>query len=150
LLSVTGGPARLHLALCHPIRMKTVTLFLLLVSALCVHAAESVITNLIVTPSEVDPQSVRLTAAKEIQQNVTFNYLNKTPEQVKAIYRMHPAVSVVKDGVVVARAPACTGHKDHIGPDGHVDFAGLVLIFDDLDQAKKAEKALKGEDKKPQ
>ena len=69
---------------------------------------------------------------------------------MRAIYRSHAAVLVVKDGVVVAKAAGCSGHKDRIGRDGHVDFAGLVLIFDDLDQARIAERVLKREDKKPQ
>src|SRR6516225_2820055 len=102
----------------HPIRMKTVTLFLLLVSGLCVHAADSLITNLVVTPSEVDPKSVRLTATETRYPNLTFNYVDKTPEQARAIYRTHTAVSVVKDGVVVAKAPACSGYKGRTAPDG--------------------------------
>jgi len=40
--------------------MKTAAVFLLLLSGLCVHAAEGVTTNLVVTPSEVDPKSVTL------------------------------------------------------------------------------------------
>jgi hypothetical protein len=129
--------------------MNRVLAFLLLVSAICVQAAASGVTNLVVTPLEVDPKSVTLTAAETRQPNVTFNYLNKTPEQVRAIYRRHEAVLVMKDGVIVAKAAACTGHKDHISPDGHVDFAGLVLIFDDLEQARIAEKVLKREDNNP-
>jgi hypothetical protein len=130
--------------------MKRVAAVLLLVSAFCVHAAESGVTNLVVTAAEVDPKSVKLTAAESPQPNLTFNYVGKTPEQVRAIYRSHAAVLVVKDGVVFAKAAACSGHKDRIGPDGHLDFAGLVLIFDDLDQARIAERVLKREDKKPE
>jgi hypothetical protein len=129
--------------------MNRVLAFLLLVSAIYVQAAESGVTNLVVTPLEVDSKSVTLTAAETRQPNVTFNYLNKTPEQVRAIYRRHEAVLVMKDGVIAAKAAGCTGHKDHIGPDGHVDFAGLVLIFDDLEQARIAEKVLKREDNNP-
>jgi hypothetical protein len=130
--------------------MKTVTLFLLLVSGLCVHAADSLITNLVVTPSEVDPKSVRLTATETRYPNLTFNYVDKTPEQARAIYRTHTAVSVVKDGVVVAKAPACSGYKGRTAPDGQLVFSGLVLIFDDLEQARKGKRVLKREDKKPQ
>jgi|SRR6516162_3164366 hypothetical protein len=128
--------------------MKTFTVFLLLVSGLCVNAAESVITNLVVTPSEVDPKSVKLTGAEMRQPNVNFNYLAKTPEQVRAIHRMHPAVFVVKDGVVLAKAIGCAGYKGRRGPDGEMVFSGLVLGFDDLDQARIAERVLKREDKK--
>jgi hypothetical protein len=129
--------------------MKTVILFLLLISGLCMHAAESVTTNLVVTPSEVDPKSVRLTAAETRQPNLTFNYVDKTPEQVRAIYRTHAAVFVVKDGAVVAKAAACSGHKGRTAPDGQLVFSGLLLIFDDLAQARIAERVLKREDKKP-
>jgi hypothetical protein len=130
--------------------MKRIAAIVFLVSVFCVHAAEGGVTNLVVTASEVDPKSVKLTAAESSQPNLTFNYIGKTPQQVRAIYRSHAAVLVVKDGIVVAKAAACTGHKDRIGPDGHVDFTGLVLIFDDLDQARIAERVLKREDKKPQ
>ena len=130
--------------------MKRVAAFLLLVSGICVHAAESGVTNLVVTPSEVDPKSVSLTAAETRQPNVTFNYLAKTPEQIRTIYRRHPTVFVVKDGVVVAKAPSCSGFKGRTAPEGQLVFSGLVLIFDDLDQARIAEKVLKREDKKPE
>jgi hypothetical protein len=130
--------------------MKTAAVFLLLVSGLWVHAAESVTTNLVVTPSEVDPKSVRPTAAESPQPNVTFNFLSKTPEQVRAMYRRLPPVHVVKDGVVVAKALGCTGYKGRIAPDGQMVFSGLVLVFDDLEQARIAERVLKREDRKPE
>jgi hypothetical protein len=130
--------------------MMSVVAVLLLISAFCVHAAEGGVTNLVVTASEVDPNSVKLAAAETRFPNVTFNYLNKAPEQVRAIYRRHEAVLVMKDGVIVAKAASCTGHKDRIGFDGHVDFAGLVLIFDDLNQARIAERILKRENRKPE
>ena len=124
--------------------------FLLLVSGLCVHAAEIGVTNLVVTPLEVDPKSVTLTAAESRMPNVDFNYLNKTPEQIRAMSRRHPPGVVMKDGVVVAKAVGCAAHKDHIGPDGHLEFAGLTLGFDDLEQARIAAKVLRREDKEPQ
>jgi hypothetical protein len=130
--------------------MSRVAAFLLLVSGLCLHAAGNVVTNLVVTPLEVDPKSVSLTAAETRSPNLTFNYLSKTPEQVRAIYRRHPAVSVVKDGVIIAKAPSCSGYKGRIAPDGQLVFSGLVLIFDNLDQARIAEGVLKREDKKPE
>ncbi len=79
-----------------------------------------------------------------------FNYVGKTPEQIRTIHRSHAPVFVVKDGVVLAEAAACAGHKSRIGPDRDGDFDGLVLIFDNLGQARIAERVLKGEDKRPQ
>lgn len=130
--------------------MKRVAAFLLLASGLWVHAAKNGVTNLVVTPLDVDPKSVSLFAAETRYPNPTFNYLNKTPEQVRAIYRSHAAVLVVKDGVVVAKAPSCSGYKGRRDPDGQLVFSGLDLIFDDLDQARIAERVLKREDKKPE
>ena len=130
--------------------MTRVAAFLLLVSGLWAHAAESGVTNLVVTPLEVDPKSVRLTAGETRSPNVNFNYLNKTPEQVRAISRRHPAVLVVKNGVVVAKAVGCVNYAGRTSPDGKPVFSGLTLVFDDLDQARVAEKVLKREDKKPE
>jgi hypothetical protein len=130
--------------------MKRVAAVLLLVSAFCAHAAEGGITNLVVTPSEVDPKSVTLTGAESPQPNVNFNFLSKTPEQVRAMNRRLPPVDIVKDGVVVARAIGCSGYKGRRAPDGQMVFSGLVLGFDDLEQARIAERVLKREDKKPQ
>jgi hypothetical protein len=131
-------------------RMNRVVALLLLVSGLCVNVAESGITNLVVTPLEVDPKSVTLTGADTRSPNVNFNYLNKTPEQVRAIDRRHPAVLVMKDGVVVAKAVLGVNYAGRHAPDGHPIFTGLTLLFDDLDQARIAEKVLKREDKKPE
>ena len=130
--------------------MKRVAAILWLISVFCAHGAEGGITNLVVTPCEVDPKSVRLTAAESPQPNVTFNFLSKTPEQVRAMYKRLPPVHVVKDGVVVAKALGCTGYKGRIAADGQMVFSGLVLVFDDLEQAKIAERVLKREDKKPE
>ncbi len=129
--------------------MKTVTAFLLLISLHCVHGAEGGVTNWVVTPSKVDPKSVKLTAAESPQPKLDFNYVGKTHEQIRAMHWSHAPVLVMKDGVVLAKAPACAGHKSRGYPDGHGDFDGLTLIFDDLEQAKIAEKVLKREDKKP-
>lgn len=130
--------------------MNTIAVLLLLVSWLRVYAADSGVTNLVVTPLEVDAKSVSLTATETRQPNLTFNYLTKTPEQVRAVYRRHQPVFVVKDGVVVAKAIGCTGYKGRRAPDGQMVFSGLVLGFDDLDQARIAEKVLKREDKEPE
>jgi hypothetical protein len=130
--------------------MNRIAVLLLLVSAIRVYAVDSGVTNLVVTPLEVDPKSVSLTATETRQPNLTFNYLAKTPEEVRAIYSRHQPVLVVKDGVVVAKAIGCTGYKGRRDPDGQMVFSGLVLGFDDLDQARVAEKVLKREDKKPE
>src|ERR1035441_7086988 len=132
--------------------MKRIAALLFLVSGLWVYAADNVATNgvVVVSPSEVDPKSVDLTGAERPQPNVNFNYLSKTPEQVRAIYRRHQPVLVIKDGVVFAKAAGCTGYKGRKAPDGQWVFSGLVLIFDDLKQARMAERVLKREDKKPE
>jgi len=72
--------------------VKRFAAVLLLVLGFRVHAADSGVTNLVITPTEVDPKSVKLIAAESRQPNAIFYYVNKTPEQVRAIYRHHPAV----------------------------------------------------------
>ena len=37
-----------------------------------------------------------------------------------------------------------------MGADKHLDYVGLVLVFDSLDEARRAEKALKHVDEKKQ
>ena len=128
---------------------KTAVLFLLL-SGLWVHAAESGVTNLVITPLEVDPKSVSLTGAETRQPNLNFNYLNKTPEWLAAISKRQPPVVIVKDGVVVAKTDMCVKYAGRHSPDGRPVITGLTLAFDDLDQARRAEKVLKREDKKPE
>jgi len=53
--------------------MNRVVALLLLVSGLCVHAAESGITNLVVTPLEVDPKSVTLTGADTLSRYLAID-----------------------------------------------------------------------------
>ncbi len=145
--SLSSG--RLPLSLGHCICMKRIAALLLLFSGLSLFAADDVSTNLVVTPSEVDASSVSLTAKETRQPNLTFNYLSKTPEQIKAIHRRHPPVWVLKDGEIVAKAIGCAGYKGRRAPDGQLVFSGLVLGFEDLEQARIAERVLKREDKKP-
>ena len=81
---------------------------------------------------------------------MNFNFLNTRPEEVRATCRRLPPVDIVKDGVVVARAIGCQRYAGRSGPDGQWVLSGLVLGFDNLEQARIAERVLKREDKKPQ
>ena len=101
----------------------------------------------IVNVSEVDPRSVSLTGVKDPQPNVTFKFTSKSPQEVRTIARQHPEapVLVMKDGLVLAKALGCTGYKEPIGADKHLDYVGLVLVFDSPYEARRAEKALKHE-----
>jgi hypothetical protein len=96
--------------------------------------------TVIVTAAEVDPASVRLTAEESRQPNLSFVYLTKRPEEIRACQRWHPPVLIKVGSNIVARAPGCTGMKGV----GGVDWVGLVVIFDDLEQARAAKRALKG------
>ena len=114
-------------------------------SLLCLssYANDGNTTNLIVTPNEVDPKSVRLTATNSPWPNLTFKYVGKTPEEIRAIAKKPRPVLVVKDGVVVAKASTYGGHVK-VSTNSPVEFIGLTIIFDELGQAKLAEKALRG------
>ena len=128
--------------------MKTVSALVFLASVLCLHASESGVTNWVVTPSEVDPKSVKLTAAESPQPNLVSNYVGKSHAEIRAIARSHAPVAVVTGGVVVAKAAGCAGHRSLAQANAQGDFDGLTLIFEDLEQARLAERALKREEKK--
>ena len=74
-------------------------------------SAEPAWTN-VVNVSEVDPRSVSLIRPDLPQPNVIFDFVSKSPQEVRAIVRQHQGapVLVMKDGHVLAKAPGCTGH----------------------------------------
>jgi hypothetical protein len=132
--------------------MKTNSaILLLLLSLMPAPSAEPAWTN-VVNVSEVDPRSVSLIRPDLPQPNVIFDFVSKSPQEVRAIVRQHQGapVLVMKDGHVLAKAPGCTGHLGPVGADKHLDYVGLVLVFDSLDEARRAEKALKHVDEKKQ
>ena len=114
-------------------------------------SAEPAWTN-IVNVSEVDPRSVSLTVPDLPQPNVTFKFISKPPREVRAIVREHQGAPVLlmKDGHILAKAPGCTGYLEPVGADKHLDYVGLVLVFDSLAEARRAEKVLKRVDEKKQ
>jgi hypothetical protein len=97
--------------------------------------------------SEVDPKSVRLTAADSPQPNVTFRYTSKPSQEIRIMAKRYPEapVLVIEDGLVVAEALGCAGYKEPVGADKPLDYVGLVLVFNSLDEARRAEKTLKHE-----
>lgn len=126
---------------------KFTTLATLFVSALLTYSGESYITNLIVTAKEVDTRSIRLTATNSPYPNLTFVYTSKTSQDIEAILKSQPAISVAKDGVVIARASACAGFIAAGKTNKPLNFIGLVIIFDNLREAKLAEQALRDNSK---
>jgi hypothetical protein len=92
---------------------KASAILLTLLSLFSAHCAEDRGTNLVVTAQEVDPKSVRLTSAAS--SNLVFKYVSKTHEEIRAIAKRHSPVQVVKDGLVIAKAPSCTGYQEIAG-----------------------------------
>jgi hypothetical protein len=101
--------------------------------------------TIVLTPQDVDKNSVRLTTQRtDRQQNLSFRCVGKTSAEIENIRRSHPRVQVVRDGkVVVEIEQGAGGLRENV--NGRSEYVGLVLILDDYDQAKLAEKALRGE-----
>lgn len=123
--------------------MKTKLLFLTFVlTAICSQGQDQP-RFIVLTSHDVDTNSVRLiTQPSTPVQNVVFRYVGKTSAEIKAIRDSHPRAEIMQDGVVVAETidGGCGGYVDK-----HTNFVGLVLIFTKYDQAKAAEKALRGD-----
>ncbi len=98
---------------------------------------------IVLTSKDVDTNSVRvITQATSSVQNLVFRYVGKTSAEIEAIVHRHPQVQVVQDGrIVTATDGGCGGLADDV--HGQRNYVGLVLIFDNYDQAKLAEKTLR-------
>jgi hypothetical protein len=109
--------------------------------AFCLHG-QSQSQYIILTSHDVDTNSVHLiTQPTTSGQNVLFRYVGKTPAEIKTIMDSHPRAKIMQDGVVVAETVegGCGGYVDK-----HTNYVGLTLIFSKYDEAKAAEKALRG------
>lgn len=98
---------------------------------------------IVLTSHDVDTNSVRLiTPPSTPRQNVVFRYNGKTSKEIRAISDSHPHVKIMRDGMIMAETVdgGCAGWVDK-----QTNFVGLVLIFNNYDQAKAAEKALRGD-----
>jgi hypothetical protein len=117
-------------------------LLLVLLMAFCLYG-QSQPQFIILASQDVNTNSVHLITSPDTPvQNVTFRYVGKSSEEIKAILDSHPRAKIMRDGVVVAETidGGCGGYVD-----GHTNYVGLVLVFSKYDQAKLAEKALRGD-----
>jgi len=118
----------------------TFPLLTILLGAFCSHG-QTQRPFITLTSDDADTNSVRLISQPTTSvQNVVFRYADKTSAEIKAILDTHPRAKIMRDGIVVAEAVGCGGIVDH-----HTNHIGLVLIFHKYDEAKVAEKALRGE-----
>jgi hypothetical protein len=123
--------------------MKTAGATLLtLFTAFCLSGQIQAV-RIILTSKDVDTNSVRVITSPNIPTpNLVFKYVGKTSEEIKAIGQERPQVQVMKNGIIVAE----TGRVSlwHEIKKGQTNCVGLVLIFDNYDQAKLVEKTLRG------
>ena len=121
--------------------------FIVLLSVFCSYGQDKVV-PIVLTSKDVYTNSVNVTTAPTSDaQNLVFRYRNKSSDEIKAIAKRRPRgrVKVMKDGVVVAETPDWWYGGQVEIVRGQTNFIGLVLIFKKYDQAKLAEKALRGD-----
>jgi len=121
---------------------RTFLLLTVLLAAFCSHG-QSQPQFIILTSHDVVTNSVHLITTPDTPvQNVLFRYVGKTSAEIKTIANSHPRAKIMRDGVVVAETVdgGCGGYVDK-----HTNYIGLTLIFSKYDEAKVAEKALRGE-----
>ena len=96
---------------------------------------------------DIQPSSVSLlTKPSDPLQNLAFSYVGKTSAEIKAIANSAYEFQIVKNGVVVAQTDkGCAILTDQWTHPDSPHNVGLVLLFSDYDQAKLAEKTLRGE-----
>jgi hypothetical protein len=97
------------------------------------------------TSKDVQTNTVRVTTQPGSSgQNLIFRFANKSPEEIEALVSgvNRQPVKIMKDGIIVTEAPGYGGHSDH-----QHNLVGMTLVFkgSDYDQAKLAEKTLRGE-----
>jgi hypothetical protein len=94
------------------------------------------------TSEDVQTNSVRLITGPEARtQNVCFNFAYKSSEEIEALACGIHRAQILKDGIAVTE-PA--GYGAILAHDGK-RYVGLGLLFTSYDQAKLAEKTLRGE-----
>jgi hypothetical protein len=123
------------------INMKTacITLFTWL-SAFCLYA-QSQQRVIVLTSKDVDTNHVRVaTHSNDSYQNLVLLFPGKKSDVIKAIANGDPHGQIVKDGVVMVEADFVCG----VGDGTSTNCIGLVLGFKTYDQAKLAEKTLRG------
>jgi len=100
--------------------------------------------DIILSSKDVDSKSVRIITQPEQRiQNVVAHCVGKTSAEIKAICDNPKTRAVImKDGVILAETKA--GRCGAITENG-TNYIGVVLMFDRLDQAKLAEKGLRGD-----
>jgi hypothetical protein len=98
------------------------------------------------TSKDVQTNTVRVTSQRgdAPNPNLVFRFANKSSEEIEALISgvNRQPVKIMKDGIVVTEAPSYSGYLDR-----QHNFVGMVLVFknSDYDQAKLAEKTLRGE-----
>lgn len=94
--------------------------------------------TLVLTARDVHPKSVRITSPDDL----VLEFAHKSADEIAAIFRSRPKVEILRFGVTVAKASSFAELRSKV--NGQEIPVGLVLIFPGADQAKLAEKALRG------
>ena len=124
--------------------MKTSTILLFMwIASVCVHGQSSP-SPIYLTSQDVVTNSVEFFAnPTKTKETVSFHFAHKTSAEIEAIAHKHPQAKIKRDGVIVAESIArgCVGL---LGGPANTNYVGLVLYFDNYDQAELAAKALRG------
>jgi hypothetical protein len=125
--------------------MKTTSLILFaLLASFCAHAQNQRPT-IVLTSRDVDTNHVRLATHPDTPyQNLVLRLPGKTSEELYAIDRSHPRVRIARDGVVVIEAEIAWALWDGKGSTS-TNCVGLILGFRKYDDAKIAQKTLRGD-----
>ena len=126
------------------IAMKTTSLILFALFASFCAFGQIQRPTIVLTSKDVDTNHVRLATHPDTPyQNLVLRLPGKTSEELYAIDRSHPRVRIVKNGVVVVEAEFAAALWDGKGLTS-TKCVGLILGFRKYDDAKLAQKTLRG------
>jgi len=95
---------------------------------------------IVLTSKDVDTNHVRLATRPDTSyQNLVVPLIGKTPEEIRAIDKLHPRVQIMKEGVVIAEAQIGWAFQNR-----STNYNALLLGFKKYDEAKLAEMTLRG------
>jgi hypothetical protein len=124
--------------------MKTASIILFALLASFCAFGQNQRPTIVLTSRDVDTNHVRLiTHSDTPYQNLVIRLPGKTSEELYAIDRSFPRVRIVKDGVVVVEAEIAWALWDGVGSTS-TNCVGLILGFGKYDEAKLAQKTLRG------
>jgi len=98
---------------------------------------------IVLTSNDVRTNTVHLaTQPTDHTQNLIIQFAYKSSEEIETlVWSPNHRAQIMKDGVVVAESEGYAGYLDSTGEK----FKGLDLLFSNYDEAKLAEKALRGD-----